>query len=319
MDDLKTAILDKRNIKPNTLRAYLINIRKLHEKVNPNKEFTNIDFLKNKDKILSILEDMKLSTKKNYIASIIVALSSNEKLYKKPLEEYRDYLDGVAKLYKEQMEEQNKSEKEKDNWVSLAKLRKVMNGYKREIMERDLLKKDPEKLTKKERDLIQKWVVSSLYLMDDNPPMRLDYIMKTISRTDYDKLNEQQKKDQNYLVVSSRNKKFFSFGEYKTSKQYGVKKIPVGSKLNTILNLWLKINKSGHLILNSQGKPMTSNGLTKYLNKVFSPSGKSNISATQLRHIFISEKIGGPTLNEKKELASKMAHSVNQQEIYNKK
>lgn len=319
MDQLKEDILEKRNIKPNTLRAYLINIRKLNEKVNPGKEFKNLDFLKNKDKILDILEDMKISTKKNYVASIIVALSSQPNKYKKALEEYRDYLDGIAKLYKEQMEEQNKSEKEKENWVSLSKLRKVMNGYKREIMERDLLKKDPEKLTKKEKDLIQKWVVSSLYILDENPPMRLDYIMKTISRTDYDKLSDVAKKEQNFLVVSSRNKKFFSFGEYKTAKQYGVKKIPVGSKLNTILNIWLKINKSGHLILNSRGEPMTSNGLTKYLNKVFSPSGKNNISATQLRHIFISEKIGGPTLKEKKELADKMAHSTNQQEIYNKK
>lgn len=319
MDQLKEDILEKRNIKPNTLRAYLINIRKLNEKVNPGKEFKNLDFLKNKDKILDILEDMKISTKKNYVASIIVALSSQPNKYKKALEEYRDYLDGIAKLYKEQMEEQTKSEKEKENWVSLTKLRKVMNGYKREIMERDLLKKDPEKLTKKEKDLIQKWVVSSLYILDENPPMRLDYIMKTISRTEYDKLSDVAKKEQNYLVVSSRNKKFFSFGEYKTAKQYGVKKIPVGSKLNTILNIWLKINKSGHLILNSRGEPMTSNGLTKYLNKVFSPSGKSNISATQLRHIFISEKIGGPTIKEKKELADKMAHSTNQQEIYNKK
>jgi integrase len=319
MEELTTNILEKRKIKPNTLRAYLINIRKLHEKVNPNKEFTNLDFLKNKDKILGILEDMKLSTKKNYVASIIVALSSQPKKYGKIVEEYRDYLDGIAKLYKEQMEEQTKSEKEEANWVSLSKLRKVMNGYKREIMERDLLKKEPDSLTKKERDLIQKWVVSSLYLLDDNPPMRLDYIMKTISRTEYDKLSDVQKKEQNFLVVSSRNKKFFSFGEYKTSKQYGVKKIPVGSKLNTVLNVWLKINKTGHLILNSRGEPMTSNGLTKYLNKVFSPSGKNNISATQLRHIFISEKIGGPTLKEKKELADKMAHSTNQQEIYNKK
>jgi integrase len=319
MEQLRQDILDSRNIKPNTLRAYLINIRKLHEKAQPDKEFTNIKFLKDFDKITGILEDMKISTKKNYVASIIVALSTKPDFYEKPLKQYRDYLDGIAKLYKEQQEEQTKSEKEKDNWVSLQKLRKVMNGYKREIMERDLLKKDPEKLTKKEFDLIQKWVASSLYLMDDNPPMRLDYIMKTISRTDYDKLSESQKKEQNYLVVSSRNKKFFSFGEYKTAKQYGTKTIPVGSKLNTILNVWLKINKSGHLLLNSKGDPMTSNGLTKYLNKVFSPSGKSNISATQLRHIFISEKVGGPTLKEKKELASKMAHSTSQQELYNKK
>ena len=84
------------------------------------------------------------------------------------------------------------------------------------------------------------------------------------------------------------------------------------------MNVWLRINKSGHLILNSQRKPITSNGLTKYLNKVFEPTGKSNISSTMLRHIFITEKIGGPALKEKQELADKMGHSVEQQELYKK-
>jgi hypothetical protein len=63
---------------------------------------------------------------------------------------------------------------------------------------------------------------------------------------------------------------------------------------------------------------MTPNGLTKYLNKTFEPSGKSNISSSLIRHIFITEKIGGPTLKEKQELADKMGHSVGQQELYKK-
>ena len=63
---------------------------------------------------------------------------------------------------------------------------------------------------------------------------------------------------------------------------------------------------------------MTPNGLTKYLNKTFEPTGKKNISSTMLRHIYISEKLGGPTLKEKKALADKMGHSVATQEIYKK-
>ena len=63
---------------------------------------------------------------------------------------------------------------------------------------------------------------------------------------------------------------------------------------------------------------MTPNGLTKYLNKVFEPTGKNNISSTMIRHIFISEKIGGPTIKEKQELAEKMGHSTDTQEKYKK-
>ena len=63
---------------------------------------------------------------------------------------------------------------------------------------------------------------------------------------------------------------------------------------------------------------MTPNGLTKYLNKTFEPTGKKNISSTMLRHIYITEKLGGPSIKEKKELADKMCHSVVQQEMYKK-
>ncbi len=318
MDALRKDIEESRNIKPNSLRAYLISIKRLYERIEGDKEMKNLDWLKDEKKVIGVLDDMKQSTKKNYTAAIIVALSSQGKKYETEVKQYREFLDGVAKAYKEEVEEQTKSEKESKNWVSLKKLRKVMNGYKREIMERDLLRKEPDKLTNKEFNLIQKWVVASLYILDENPPLRNDYIMEVISKSKYDDMTEADLKKGNYLVVMSRNKKFFSLGQYKTDKKYDTKRIDLGKQLNSVMNVWLRINKSGHLILNSQRKPITSNGLTKYLNKVFEPTGKSNISSTMLRHIFITEKIGGPALKEKQELADKMGHSVEQQELYKK-
>ena len=318
MEALSKDIQESRNIKPNSLRAYLISIKRLHERIEGNKEMKDLDWLKDEKKVIGVLEDMKQSTKKNYTAAIIVALSSQGKKYETEVKQYREFLDGVAKAYKEEVEEQTKSEKESKNWVRLKKLRKVMNGYKREIMERDLLRKDPDTLTNKEFNLIQKWVVASLYILDENPPLRNDYIMEVISKKKYDDMTEADLKKGNYLVVMSRNKKFFSLGQYKTDKKYDTKRIDLGKQLNSVMNVWLRINKSGHLILNSQRKPITSNGLTKYLNKVFEPTGKSNISSTMLRHIFITEKIGGPALKEKQELADKMGHSVEQQELYKK-
>tara|TARA_R110000796_G_C14400328_1_gene417532 strand:+ start:343 stop:534 length:192 start_codon:yes stop_codon:yes gene_type:complete len=62
---------------------------------------------------------------------------------------------------------------------------------------------------------------------------------------------------------------------------------------------------------------MNENGLTKYLGKVFSPTGKL-ISVNMLRHIFISSKFK-PELNEKQIIADKMGHSTKQQELYIKK
>ena len=186
MEALSKDIQESRNIKPNSLRAYLISIKRLHERIEGNKEMKDLDWLKDEKKVIGVLEDMKQSTKKNYTAAIIVALSSQGKKYETEVKQYREFLDGVAKAYKEEVEEQTKSEKESKNWVSLKKLRKVMNGYKREIMERDLLRKDPDTLTNKEFNLIQKWVVASLYILDENPPLRNDYIMEVISKKKYD-------------------------------------------------------------------------------------------------------------------------------------
>jgi len=311
-------ITKSRNIKPSSLKVYLFNIEKLHDKIFSKRDFNNLMWLKKREKVMKAIEDMKLSSRKTYLASIVVALSSQGEKFEKDVKYYRDEMEELAKQYNTEQEEQKKSEKEDKNWTSLSSLRKVNRNYRNELKERKVFQKEPDKITNKEFDLLQKWVVSGLYVLDDQAPLRNDYIMDVIKYSDYQKLTEDEKKEKNYLVIKSRNNKFFSLGEYKTSGKYGTKEIEVGKKLNSMLNVWLKFNTSGHLLLNSKKEPMTANGLTKYLNKTFEPSGKSNISSSLIRHIFITEKIGGPTLKEKQEIADKMGHSVNQQELYKK-
>ncbi len=316
LETLKTKINDKRNIRETSLNAYVFNINKLHKSIF-DKDAENLDFLKKKDDVIKALENKKLSTRKSYLASIVVSLMSmdgDEDLIKF----YRNEMEDLAKKFNEEMETQRKSEKQKDNWVSLEKLRKVMRKYRNELNEKKVFQKEPEKLTNKEFDLLQRWVVSSLYILDDNPPLRNDYLMKVISQKDYDKLSDKDKEKENYLINKSRNTKSFSLGQYKTSGKYGTKIIKVGKKLNSVLNIWLKFNKSGYLLLNSKKEPMTSNGLTKFLNRTFSPTGKNNISSSMIRHIFISEKFP-PQLKEKQEVADKMLHSKSQQDLYAKK
>lgn len=318
MEKLSDDISEARNIKPSSLKVYLFNIEKLHDKIYSNRDITNLKFLQKKDKVMKAIEDMKLSSRKTYLASIVVALSSQGDQYESEIKFYRDEMEDLAKQYSTEQEEQKMNEKEKDNWTSLASLRKVMRNYRNELKERKVFQKDADSITNKEFDLLQKWVVAGLYVLDDNPPLRNDYIMDIITNKEYSQLSDKEKTEKNYLVVKSRNNKSFSLGDYKTSGKYGTKEIEVGKKLNAMLNIWLKFNTTGHLLLNSKKEPMTPNGLTKYLNKTFEPSGKSNISSSLIRHIFITEKIGGPTLKEKQEIADKMGHSVGQQELYKK-
>lgn len=320
MEKLREAIDKKRNIKEISLKAYLISIKKVHNAIlGEDKEMENINFLKDEEKVLEAIEGLKLNTQKNYLSAIIVSLDAmnDDGEYDKELKEYREYLETVNKSYYEQLNKNEKTEDQDENWVSLKELRKVMNGYKADLSDRDVFKK--ETLTKKQFDILQKWVVANLYLNDSNPPIRLDYgDMAIIKEKDFEKLSDEDLNENNYLVIKSRTNKKFHFGNYKTKKSQGIKTIPVGKILNSVLNIWLKHNDQPYLLLDSQGNKMNSNQLSKYINKVFEPTGKK-INANLLRHIYISEKFPVEKNNEKAEVADKMGHSVETQNSYAKK
>tara|TARA_R110002153_G_scaffold103506_2_gene240716 strand:+ start:8093 stop:9061 length:969 start_codon:yes stop_codon:yes gene_type:complete len=322
MDKVKEAIDEARNIKPNSLRAYIISINKIHNAIF-NKDIVDkknpLDFLKDEKKVLDTIKDLKINTQKNYLSAVIVGLDAmNSKgIYDTELKEYREYLDELNKEVIKELEKNEKTDNQQKNWVSLQALKKVMNSYKRDLIDRDVFKK--ETITKKQRDILQMWVVANLYLHDDNPPIRLDYGSMLVKKnSDYDKLSKDDLESNNYLVVKSRTNKIFHFGEYKSKKAHGIKKIPVGKILNSVLNIWLKFNDSGNLLVDSRDKPMNSNQLSKYISKTFSPTGKK-ITANILRHVYISEKHPVEVNDSKSNTASKMMHSVSTQEKYSKK
>ena len=121
-------------------------------------------------------------------------------------------------------------------------------------------------------------------------------------------------KDKNYLVWRGTNSpKFFSFGDYKTVKKFGVQQIPVPSKLNSVINTWLKFRSASsgkYLLTTHDGKKMSKNYLTQFLKKTFSDTGKK-ISVNMIRHIYLSKHYEGETSwDSKKKLATQMAHSV---------
>tara|TARA_R110000772_G_scaffold111119_2_gene214867 strand:+ start:157 stop:1113 length:957 start_codon:yes stop_codon:yes gene_type:complete len=318
MDILKKAIDDKRNIKANSLNAYIISISKLFKAIGHDKEFKNLDFLKDISKVKDALKKLKLSTQKNYLAAVIVSLDAmnDKEKYDKLIKDYKALLDDTHNKFVEDYDNGEKSENQKKNWASMKDLKKIMNGLYRDIIERELFKKT--ELNKKQMLLLQQYVICNLFLTPENPPTRLDYApMEIIKSHDYEKLEEEEQKENNYLVIKSRNNKFFSFNEYKTSGKYGQNNVKIGKKLNSVLNIWFKYNKTDSLLLNSKLAPMSANGLGKEIKKTFSGSGK-NISVNMLRHIFISEKYPNKD-TEKEEDAKKMGHSVAMQGKYSKK
>ena len=315
--EITEKINKKRNVKSTTLNAYLLNLNKLLKLGDLTPSTENLDkLLADSENVMDLLNGKKASTLRNYLASIVVYLSLDEKNLEL-VKTYRTLMDTYQKQNNQSYAGNKKSEKQKENWTTISELQKVLGNYKKQLDRDGSLKKD--ELSKKEFDLLQKWLVGSLYIGDEsNPPLRNDYIMDIVGSKDYDRLDIETKQKNNYLVVKNKSNKMFSLGEYKTSQKYGVKEIRVGKKLNTVLNVWLKYNKSKHLILNANGDQITPNSLTKLLIKIFEPSGKK-ISSSMLRSIYISEKFP-PQTDEKTELADLMLHSKEiASEVYAKK
>ena len=312
---LRKKIDDSRNIKEKSLRAYMISLRKIHEKLDTDAEFDSIDkwlIGKNIEKIITLLSEMKITTRKNYLAAVIVALTTDKDTYEEALKEYRKYLDIIVKEYNTQMKSQTKSDKQEENWVSMDELKDVVAGYKKQIRKLDLTNK--ELWSNKEYNLYQQYLIGLLYT--ELPPVRLDYSnMFVIHERDYKKLKE---KDKNFLVLVSRNKKYFSLGSYKTEDKYGVHIIEIPPVINTTINKFLQHNDSGYFLTNTQRNVLSDNGLTKMLNRVFADTGKK-ISSTMIRHIYLSEKYDARQ-DEMEKDSKAMLHSVaTQQNIYVKK
>ena len=309
---LQKSINDSRNIKENSLRAYMISLRKLHEKLDSKDDFDSIDKWlcgKNIEKIINLLGEMKITTRKNYLAAVIVALTTDKDKYEEELKEYREYLAIIVEEYNKQMKSQTKSDKQEENWVTMDELKDVVADYKKQIRKMDLV--NTEMWSNKEFNIYQMYLVGLLYT--ELPPVRLDYSnMLLITEKDYKKLKE---KDKNYLVLVSRNKKYFSLGSYKTEEKYGVHIIQIPPVINTTINKFLQHNTSGFFLVNTQRNVLSDNALTKLLNRVFAPTGKK-ISSTMIRHIYLSEKYDARNGEMEKDSKALMHSVATQQNIY---
>jgi len=316
-NELISNIKEKRpKLRESSLNLYVNNIKKLNKFIG-NDEFKNIDFLNNKNDVEKALLGKSNHTIKTYYASIVVALMAMD-AKDDLIDMYRDDMEKLQEDYKNKMDGQQKTDKQKKNWLEYDELLKIMNNLRKKVNYEKLLNK--KELSNKEKNLLQQWLVSSLYLLEPeaNPPVRLNYApMIVISEKDFIK-NQLENKDKvledNYLVIKSRNNKYFSFNNYKTSGTYLTKEIPVGKKLNSVINSWLKFNKSGYLLLNSKDEPMNSNGLTKFINKIFEHTGKK-VSVSMIRHAYLSDRYEADN-EDKQAIADLMMHSQSQQTEY---
>jgi len=309
--DLKSLILERRNIKDKSINAYLIILKKL----NDDRDIDSLDYLNDTENIIKKINEKKLTTQRNYVSAVLTALSCRKDIddNDETMLIYKDHLKNLNDKYDEFIESHQKTQSQVDNWCSLTELDNIRKNYKKRIRNNEYAKK--ETLTHEEKINLTYYVIVSLYTL--LPPVRVDYAPMKIITDINDDDNET-----NYLYIKSRNNKQFILNEYKTSKKYGKKIIDIPPELNSVINLYLKFHSSNNSFLfNSKGNYMTAKELTLLIPKAFSIYTFKNITLNLLRHIYISENIqlkSPEQLKKEKDIADVMGHSLAIQQTYYK-
>lgn len=311
-------ILNRPNVKQSSLNTYLISLKNLRKKIDGKTELDDTEFLNDFDKISDILKDEKLTTQKNRITSILVALGANDKKNDSLIDKYQKKLKNLNDEYSAFLKTQKKTDTQEKNWLDYEDLVDIFNDVMKDVKRDKITKK--EKLDVKEFDLLQQLVILRTYL---DFPLRNDFAdMKIIDSKEYKNLDSDD--ENNYLALLGKNKKVFILNDFKNKNRIGRKELQITPSLNKIINIWLKHNKSGwYLVKTDRKTPMNPNNITKFLNKIFMKKANKKIGSSLIRHIVISKITEGtPTIKEEeekqKEIENKFLHSGEMNKLYRK-
>lgn len=303
------------NAKESTIKMYSSNLNKLKKMFDTD----NFDFLKQTDKVKDKLSELHFTTQRNYLSAIVIylmAISKNEKDMKEDplILKYAELRDDLSKIIEDNNATGIISDKQKDNFVDISEVNKMVQEMGEEIKNKKIKKK--EDLSSKDKALLQVYTIFSIYT---RLPMRNDLAgMEAINKRTYNKLTEENKKEKNYLVVN-KNNMFMVLNEFKTNTKYKSINIPIEKDLEKLLRVYLKMNGMGVLFKSSTGKALTRNALSQLLLKTTKKRMGKSISTTMLRKIYLSSKYGKIQEEQAKD-AEIMGHSVDtQNKVYIKK
>jgi hypothetical protein len=297
MEKLKEIIKESRpNISESSIKVYDSIIRNLYKKINKDKEFDINFFNTNYKQVIQFLKDKEPKNRKTTYSALVVISS------KKPdvLKAYTDQMMEDSKQAETETIKQEKTDKQKDNWVSQADIKNKFEEL--ELEAKPLIKKvikDKKKLTTDEYQQFQNYLILGLYYLNE-PRRLLDYTEMKIKNYDPEK--------DNYFDKSK-----FIFNTYKTAKYTGKQEVKVDAKLRYILGIRKLLDDNEYLLIDTQKKKLTPVKLNQRLNKIF---GKK-VGASLLRHSFISEFLKDmPALQKMTETANNMGHQVLEQLKY---
>lgn len=293
-----------------SIKMYLRNL----EKLNDDMPLKNLNFLKEISAIEQRLAKYKENTKRGYLISIVSALSL-DKSTKQKQKLYDDYYKLMMDKNKELKKVEasgEKTETQEKNWITWDEVSACMKQLEDKIKSFATNKEINEH---QYNTLLQAMILAL-------------YVYKAPRRNEYQKMNIVKSDaglpiDTNYLDF---DKKTFTFNTYKTAKKEGQLREEIPPELQRVIQTYLKFHPllKGKKIIKGtnvpflvyyDGKPLSQvNAITRILNKVF---GKK-VGSSMLRHIYLSSKYGN-VLQDMKEDATAMSHSVDTQKDYIKK
>jgi len=289
-----------------------------------------------------------LASRDTYVSLLLLIIAPDKNnIEKNYVQLYGELIDYYRKLREEYrgINDQKKSKKQKDNWVSYEELVKLNNKLSKEYklckLNRSMLSNYLKSPSKKEfyLKMIKKtffeyafYIALNIHLIY---PLRLEISECMVCRwRDLKNLSKEELENNIYLVNSKKKKKTLYMG--KNSRKNKMKepvKLELPIELCNIINIYItmrnilmnpndpkqiKVYAFLPLFYQSTKKDkfalstgLTKNGYSKMLTRHFKRHLNKNISATLIRQITVSEfRKGEKSQKEKQELAVLMNNSV---------
>lgn len=293
-DSIKEHIIKVRpNLSKSSVNSYNSILKNLYKKVGEGEDIQRV--FKDTKKINEFLKDSLPRQRKTILSALVIFVECD-----KARDEYRKQMMEDIKTSKEESISQKRDESK--DWVEWEDVVSIFNALRRDTYY--LLKKKPEELNSKEKNLIQDFVILALYVLI--PPRRsMDYV--ELKNKDY------STSEDNYIDYV--NNKIY-FNKYKTSKFYKTQAVDLPKDLKTILKKWLTINDGEYLLVDTNGNKLNQVKLNQRLNKIFD----MKISVNALRHSYLTHKYGDiPALKDMMATADDMGHDIQTALTYVKK
>lgn len=300
-------------VKDSSILDYLRNIKKISKELFDSDK-PNITYFSDHESVIEYMDSITNPFSRKMMCTSIIVLIETSRIKKETKDKYREYQKKLAIHNDSVYRENEKSSKEEINWISREEIQ--------EVIDRSLTRaRDSSRFTKRQQaDFFQQYLVLNLYFK--LPPIRNDYANAKIINKEIKEGVCTLDKDFNYVNFFDNT---LYLCVYKTAKFYGTQKIPIPDDLLGIIKEYQAIKKENlnytgpFMLVNTTNlTKMTSNTLTKYLNKIFKPK---KVSTTILRKVYLSEKYPiSHSLHEMELDAKCMGHDIlTARKIYTKK